>query len=187
MLQETDPNGCWADEQATLEIGHITTLETAREQMKTFWKEEQPIKEKTMKTIPVKDVTDQLMSDFFTAFWKEGGTNEDDFMIEDHVQSGISSFRFAMNQKQHYSEGKRWEIRLYEYFPQGKVPIETYPHVKVRFKVDDPMDMTPYEEKPFRFVIYGNSIASDQHEKVQAAVKALVAKLEDRFPVVAEV
>lgn len=39
MLQETDPNGIWTDELAEPEIGHVTSLETAREQMKTFWKE----------------------------------------------------------------------------------------------------------------------------------------------------
>jgi len=41
MLQETDPNGCWTDELSMLEIGEVTSLETARAQMKTFWKEGQ--------------------------------------------------------------------------------------------------------------------------------------------------
>lgn len=39
MLQETDPNGCWADEEARIEIGRITPLRRARKQMKTFWEE----------------------------------------------------------------------------------------------------------------------------------------------------
>lgn len=39
MLQETDPNGSWDDTEAMIEIGTITSLKTARHQMRTFFKE----------------------------------------------------------------------------------------------------------------------------------------------------
>jgi len=145
-----------------------------------------------MNPIPVKDVTEQLLKDFFTAYWKESGTNEDEFMIEDYVRDAIRNFKYCLGERQHYNDGVRWDIMTYKYFAlpdmsRGTVPIGVWPHVKVRFKVLDPMDGTPYEQQLFHFVVYGNSIASkDKHEDVTFAVNALVEKLKDRFPVMAE-
>lgn len=136
-----------------------------------------------MNSILVSEVTDKLIKDFSLAYWAECGAMEEDFMIESYADDAVRIFRHGLNEKSRYIDGLRWDVMTYQY----RCPTGIWPHVKVRFKVTDPMDGTPFESHPFQFVIYGNSIADKRvHERVSEAVEALAKKLSDRFPVVAE-
>lgn len=136
-----------------------------------------------MKPIQVKEVTDDLMKEFFRAYWKECGSKDEDFMIEEYVREAVKTFRYGLEQKTGYIDGARWDIMM---FDRG-LPIGIWPHVKVRYKVEDSYDGKGFEDQPFHFVVYANAIAQkDVYLRVVRAVEDLVAKLVEKFPVVAE-
>lgn len=136
-----------------------------------------------MNSIPVKEVTNELLREFFVAYWANCGSQEEDFMVKDYAETALKSFRYGLEQKAHYVDGARWDIMTYEL----GCPTGVWPHVKVRYRIQDPMDGTPFEDQKFEFVVYGNSIAEKKmHSRVTKAVKALVEKLASTFPVVAE-
>lgn len=136
-----------------------------------------------VKPIPVSQVTDALMKDFFQAYWQECGSKDVPYMIESYINDAIRTFRYGLDNKTGYIDGTRWDIMTHE----NGLPTGIWPHVKVRYKVEDAYDGRPFTEWPFVFVVYVNAISNKQmYPRVQAAVKALVEKLAATYPVVAE-